>query len=380
MKAQQRFSALIFTAVLLIMFLPGDGSAKSKDDYTKTIEREFQVQLDGRFQLDTRYGDVTIQTWDEPRIAIEVQITVTACSEEEADRVFERIQINFNQSNEKVSAQTVIAEESFSFKNFFRRCQVSYSIDYLISMPATNTLDLKHKYGDSYVADLLSDASVNVEYGDIRMEDVATNLMLILGYGNAVVGSVGSSLNATISYGKFRGVESGDITVESKYSTFEIERCSRLSAQSKYDRYMIGFAESFTNTGKYDHIRIDSMHNSTIQTDYTDIKIGNLSGNLTASMRYGHMKVDYLRPGVKQLVLNGKYTSFKIAISPSVGYELSVTSSYGGVTVPDDFVVTKEFEESGKKMIAGYQGVDDEHSKVMISTVLDYGSLKVSTN
>lgn len=373
------FRILILSIALIWIAYPFAEASQDKTEYRKIIEKEFEAPLGGAFQLAAKYGEVKIMTWSEPRIEIETIITVDACNEEDANRTFERIRIEFEQAQDIVRARTVIDDESFSFKSLFRRCQVSFTIDYQVHIPATHTLNLKNKYGNTIVAELDGDASIDVEYGDLRIDRVGGALTLNLAYGNGTAGKAGSKLAATISYGKFRAIESGDVTVVSKYSTFGIDHCNLLTSSSKYDHIEARTVKKFSNTSKYSHIRLDSAGAVTLQAEYTDVRIDNVAESLVAAMRYGGLEVSSLSHDFRVVTLSGKYTGFEIRVARDVSFQVEATASNGGLSFPASLIVTHQLEDNGQKSVKGYQKGTHSEVERVIRADIEYGSFELKS-
>lgn len=364
-----------FTALLVAsLLLPA--AAFAKKEYTKTIRKEFMTQADGVVELRNKHGDIEITTWDENRVAIKVVITVDACSEEDAQKVFDRIHIDFANQSRYISAATEIGDQSKNWWKSLKGCDASYSIDYLVSMPASNNLIVENKYGDIYIDELDREAEVVLSYGNLRMEGVGETLQLEFSYGNGFIVEAGKNLQAEINYGKAKITEVGVARIQSKYSTIEIESCQKLESETKYDRYYVGEAESFTNSGKYDNFQLGEVQEVRIETEYTDLKINELYKAMNATMKYGGARIGSLEPGFSRLDLQGKYTNYKVYAASGTEYRLEADGKYAGISVPQAVQVTRDVHEGSEKRIQGHtargQGAGVIHAN------LSYGSLKIN--
>lgn len=368
---------LLFKYVLPVLaaFLLLPGLATAKKEFTKTIRKEFRTQSDGLVELTNKHGDIEITTWDENRVSIKVIITVDACNEDDAQQVFDRIEIDFDNQSKYVSAQTSISDKNKSWWKSLKGCETSYSIDYLVSMPASNNLIVENKYGDLYIDELDREAEVTLGYGNLRMEGVGDNLQLEFSYGNGFIVEAGKNLQAEIRYGKTKITEVGNARIQSKYSTIEIESCETLESETKYDRYYVGEAKAFINTGKYDNFQLDEVSEIKIETEYSDLKVNELYKAMNATMKYGGAKISSLQPGFSELELEGKYTSYKIYVESGTDYQLQADGRYAGIDYPRAMQVTFDKSEGTSKRIEGHSS--GGKGAGIIRANLNYGGLKI---
>ena len=86
-----RLSLIIFALMLHV------GVALATDptqEFIKTINREFSTAQEGTTALYNKYGKVNVNTWQNNSVKIEITIMVNTNSQREADKTFDRIQVN----------------------------------------------------------------------------------------------------------------------------------------------------------------------------------------------------------------------------------------------------------------------------------------------
>ncbi len=104
--------------LLLIPFVSFANHDKFKGKYTKekTIKKEFSVNEEASLEVDNSYGNITIVSWNENRIIIEVFIKTNGNSEEKVQERLDDIHIELSVNSSKVTATTHInANESSSW-------------------------------------------------------------------------------------------------------------------------------------------------------------------------------------------------------------------------------------------------------------------------
>jgi hypothetical protein len=373
----------IKNSVLLVTLLLGMMSSISeaavpfrKKEFSKKIEKTFDISSDGKVDLNNRYGQVTVKTWDQNKVEITIIITVSSKDEEAANETFDRIDIEFSNSANYVSAATHIESKSSSASWFNWIVGNSYSSDdysihYTVQMPSSNNLSVANKYGNTAVEDIEGDVDMTIKYGNVDMGNVGGDFSLDLGYGNATLGNSGNA-DVTIKYGNFKMKNANDLRIESKYSKMKIEEVRDVRSQTKYDTYNIGQIRSLRNAGKYDHFDIEYLEDLEIETKYTDVDIDNLKQSADVVMSHGGLNIRNLEAGFRDLRLEGRYTDFKIGVSGA--FQLDGQSTYGGIRYPDGMKIQIDKEKSNEHEVEGYRGSKDSG---MIKARLDYGSLKV---
>jgi len=378
---------LIFKGTLL-MFMIGlctnlqaaihdmDISVLPKKEFSKSIQQEFDISATGEVGLHNKYGKIDVKTWGQNKVKIEVTVTVNAKNEEIAESVFERIDIDFTSGSDYVKAVTTIESQKKSgWGSWWGNSSNSdYQIDYEVFMPASCELDLSNKYGDSFVADLESNANVEVKYGSIRMEGVKDDLSLQLGYGNGTVIKSGNT-NVIIKYGRIRLGEADDIEMESKYSKVNIEQANDVKSVSKYDVYSVGTVKDFRNQGKYDNVEITSAESVTAFSKYTDFYIENLKHSADFELSYGGATIESVDKDFSEIQIDGSYADFKVNIDSGSSYKLDAIASYAGINYPSDLDVHIEKEKGTSHEVEAYKG--GENAKGRIKARLSYGGLRI---
>lgn len=360
--------------IVLALFTLCSLSSEARREFSKTIKKEFEISANGTTDIYNKYGKVNINTWDKNRVKVDVMIVVKASSEDVAQSIFDRIDINFSNSSNYVSAKTGIASTSKSWWKDNNN-KADYSINYEVWMPPANQLELDARYCDSKVAPLRAGANVQVKYGNLIMEGLGEELNLSLAYGNGTINRVG---NATIesSHCVLNIMEAKDLEIDSKYSTVTVEKAGDIRCDTKYDTYKLGEVGEFRNTGKYDNLEIQKAKSVYLDSDYTHFYARSVSKNVDLEMSYGDVSVEELTKGFSDATLLGEYSDFKLGIASGANFELDANATYAGIGYPRDLTVVYEKEKMNAHEVKGHMG----SSGGLIKARLKYGALKVKKN
>lgn len=339
-----------------------------KREFTKTINREFTTTATGMTALYNKYGKVNVNTWSNNSVKIDITIVVNADDQRDADRTFDRIKVNFTNTAGYVKSETVIAEQDWWPKG---SCQ-DFKINYEVWMPANNQLDLKNKYGNSYVGALNGKLTAEIRYGDLRAEAITSDADLSLGYGKASLSRV-NNLSGQISYGELTLAEVNDVQLDTKYSDLNIERAKSVRITSKYDDFTFGNLEELRLQTKYANVVVKSARSTLVTAQYTDVRLANLSEKVDADLTYGSLEVGALGKNFSEVNVVGNYTNVRVNVERGVNYRFDAAGTYAGLRYPVGSTVRHQ-EDSGKKASAsGYVGDANAHGLVKVR--LNYGDL-----
>ena len=351
--------------------------AFAKQDFTKTIKKEFEISSDGITSISNRYGRVEVKTWDKNRVKIDVTIVVKAGSESEAQKVFDRIQVNFANTAGTVSAETSIESQKNTWWGSWNSSRTDFSINYDVFVPTTGTVELANKYGDLYLAPYNGKANIEVKYGNCRLEGLNGPATLALAYGNGSIGQV-KQLQADAQYCRLLIKEARDLQLDSKYSKITVDQCETLRCETRYDTYSIGAVKDLTNSGKYDNFEVKTAERINIMTEYTDLSIGKIQVKADLNLKYGGASIQDLARGFDAIVIQGKYADFKVGMNSGIPYRIDFFQAYAGIRYPEGMKVTLEKERGTSHQVEGHSGSSSEGG--VIKAKLAYGGLKVQQN
>jgi hypothetical protein len=345
----------------------------SKDQqFTKSFNKTFSVNAKHLVVLSNKYGKVDVKVGGSNQVVVNVKITVETSSDKSAQKVFDRINIAFSEGPDFVKAETDIESQS-GINIGWGNNSSDYRIDYEVTMPVGNMLDVSNKYGNTHVEALTNWVKVEQKYGDFRV-DGAGSMTIALAYGGGTIGQV-NGLSGTVSYGKLSAPSIKDIDLKTKYSEFKFDKVSTMNVQSAYDDYDVNEVNTIKIDSKYGDFSLGNVNNIAVTSSYTDYKIKQMESYGVFKTSYGDVQINDVKNGFNSLDINGNYTDYTIRMDPSVSYQLDVRTSYGDMTKPILLKTSVEKEKGSTTEIVGYVG--NGASKSIIKARLNYGDLKL---
>jgi hypothetical protein len=345
---------LVVQAVFLLSF------SAFGEEVEKTFKKEYSTQGKDLLKIDNRYGDVVIENWNENKVLIDVLVKVEHPSRDKAEKYLSMIDVYFNENDNTIEARTDI-DRDFSFKGGTDR---SFSIDYVVKMPADFNLDLENKYGN------------------IEIEELSGHVKLAVKYGNLYVASLTRGkeepLNSVyIAYGKGEIIKSGYTELTLRYvGKLNLGTAQAILLDSRYSKLYVEDVGSVVADSKYDHIEINSVKNFVAEGGYTGFELGSVGGKLDIDTGYGSIKVEDLMKDFDLVDIRAKYCQVRLDVDEAAAYKLNINTSYGGITFNEDNAeIINRIYDNNRKSVEAVVGGKSSESEIKINT--SYGSVRV---
>jgi hypothetical protein len=349
----------LFTLLFLIVPLTINATNK-KGKYTKNkvISKEFKVNSNATLNVDNKYGNLEIVTWNENRIIIKVTITTSGAIEEKVQKKLDQIKVKFNNSASNVSAKTIIEKSNSSWNIWKKNNNVSMEINYLIKMPITNNVNLSNDYGAINLDKLEGTSKINCDYGSINIGELRNS-------ENAV--NINYTNNSYIDFMK-------DGSVNADYSTLSIDRSGRTILNADYSHITFGQVTDLKYNCDYGSLKIGDSGNITGVCDYMHTTVEKLRGTGDFNIEYGSLKIKEISENFKSLKVVSSYTHLKFGLNPNSSFNISAHLSYSGLKYNDDkFTFTKQDTNFSQKKYEGFYNSDNSGKTITITS--DYGSV-----
>ena len=356
MKKSDKQPVMFFLISLFLI-----SSTVLAQEVTKEYHKEYTAGSKS-LNLSNRYGDVVIESWDKDQIVVDVKVTVEMSNKEKAQSFLDKIDVQFAESSDEISAKTII-DDKFNFTGWgdHRR----FSIDYHVKMPVGTELALANKYGNTEIDELHGLLNLDIKYGNITA-------------GKLTRGNTKPWNKLNIAYGKGTIDETGWLDLTERYvGSMEIGKSQAILLDSKYSKITLGETSSVVGESKYDNIRIETVKNLDLENGYTEVNIGELTNKLTYSGSYGSFSVDRVPSGFESLQVETHYMGVKLGIEESASYKLDAKVSYGGLKYNEDnFRNTRRIVENNSHEVSGTVG-KEENPTSKVSVIASYGSVKL---
>ena len=355
-------------AILVLLISPtalaaGGGKFKGRHTKEKTIKKEFNVDANALLKVKNRYGNLTLTSWDQNRVEIEVHIKTNGNNEEKVQKRLNEIDVEFEASNSMVSAKTIFGSRGNNWGwNWGKKNNVNVQVNYTIKLPVKNSVHLSNDYGAIMLDRIDGHAKINCDYGRLDIGELrGRNNELNFDYtSKSTIGYVNSA-RIHADYSGYTIEKAGDLEINADYTNSTIREMANLSYSTDYGNLEVGKAENVQGNG-----------------DYIKVQLGSIHGNVDINADYGNVHIDRMAEDAGNINIRTDYTGIKIGYDPNYTFDFEISTEYAGVNGKDDFEINISKERSSERYYKGYYRVENSGNSVNITS--DYGGITFYQN
>lgn len=333
------------------------------EEAVKEFHKEYTPGPNTTLEINNRYGDVVIASWDNNQIVIDVKVTVELPSKEKAEKLISFIDVQFSEDGDLILARTVI-EDKFSFTGWGGESK-KFSIDYNVKMPSKTALKLANRYGNTKINELAGLVNLDIKYGNITA-------------GKLTRGNEKPWNTLNLAYGKGSIEETGWLALNIRYTgNLDINKSTAILLDSRYSKLALGETSSVVGESKYDNIKIQRIRNLDLDNGYSDVNVGTLATKLRYEGSYGSFSIESIPADFESVDVAVRYMGVKLGIADNASYELDGHVRYGGLKYNEDnFKFSRRIVENNSTEISGVIGKNDS-PKAKVKIDASYGTVRL---
>jgi hypothetical protein len=356
-KLHYKTGSLLIAALLFFPLLT------KSEEAVKEYHKEYTAGPNTTLEINNRYGDVVIASWDNDQIVIDVKVTVELPNKEKAEKLIGYIDVQFSQDGDLILARTVI-DDKFSFTGWGGDSK-KFSIDYNVKMPSKTALKLANRYGNTKINELTGLVNLDIKYGNLTAGKLTR--------GNE---KPWNSLN--LAYGKGTIEETGWLTLNIRYTgNMEINKSTAILLDSRYSKLILGETSSVVGESKYDNLKIQKIRNLDLDNGYSDVNVGTLATKLRYDGSYGSFSIENIPAEFESIDVAARYMGVKLGIAENASYELDGHVRYGGLKYNEDnFKFSRRIVENNSTEVSGVIGKEDSPS-AKVKVEASYGTVRL---
>ncbi|MFA5818010.1 MAG: hypothetical protein WC854_01880 [Bacteroidales bacterium] len=343
--------------VNLILFIFSSLSAQS-DSEIRSFIKTVTVGKETSLEVSNKYGTIHITPWNKDSAYIRAEVKAFAPDQAKLKKMFDGISVNITETPYLVRAKTDFTQNINmlfeSFKGMTSKL-ISYDsrveINYYISIPEYLDLKIENKYGDVYMEDNTGTFSISVSNGSFKANSLGKGSSLTMAFCDATINSMTSG-NIDASFSEISIGETGDISINSISSRYEIKKAGIIRSESRRDKFFID--------------NIETLQGNSYFTDY---KVNNLKKELNLTTRYGSVNADLIEKGFEAININSGYSDISLGFDPGSSYNLDIRHINAFLVLPDKNINTEQKalnEEKKEFMTYGTVGRNPGTTKVKI--------------
>jgi len=350
--------ALAFLFLMPLAVGAHDGTPNGRFTKEKTIKKEFQVNSDALLKVDNSYGNLTITSWNENRVVIEVQIKTSGDNEDKVQDRLDEITVDFENNSGLVSAKTRFNSNRSGWNwGWGRRNNVSMQVNYTIKVPVKNNVALSNDYGNIILDRIDGHAKINCDYGRLEIGELrGRNNQLNFDYTSKSSFDYINSASISADYSGFSIAKAGDLDIKADYTNGSIQQMGNLIYANDYGS-----------------LEVEKTGNVQGRGDYFNVKLGEVHGNVDIHANYGSVDIHRLTQEAGNININSDYTGIHIGYAADYYFDFEISTEYAGVSGKSDFEMNISQEKSNERYYKGYYGKSGSGKSVYVRS--EYGGV-----
>jgi len=346
---KKHYNILILFILIPFLGFSNDDTFISKE---KNIKKTFIVNSNAGIDIENKYGNITVSTWDENKIDLDITIKVSGGNENWVNERLSSIDVDINALKSMVTAITNIGNSSLKS----RGSSNSFEINYVIKIPKNGTVKLNNKYGNITTLTLESTTDISCKYGKIILGKLN-------GDSNRI--EIGYSQNSSIDY-----IKSGNI--EARYSGIKINESGNLNVDANYTDVSLLEGQNIKCKGNYGSFKFQKINSLVGSSNYVTISIAEVLNNLNIDATYSKINVESMSEKSKNVNINTGYTNIALGYDANYSFDFDINTRYGSIKNDSSLEVLVSEIKSNTKRISGYNKKKGQN-KVIINS--SYGNI-----
>ncbi|KFF04022.1 DUF4097 family beta strand repeat-containing protein [Flavobacterium reichenbachii] len=346
-----------YKILFLFLLIPFLGFSNDDTFITKqkNIKKTYIVNSNAGIDIENKYGNITVSTWDEDKIDLDITIKVNGSDEKWVDEKLNGIDVNITALKSLVSAVTSM--ESSYIKS--RGSSNSFEINYVIKIPKNGTVKLLNKYGNITTFNLESTTDISCKYGKVTIGKLN-------GANNKI--QIDYCQNSSIEY-----IKSG--TVLAKYSGLKVNDSGNLNLDTNYTDLVIADGQNIKYDCNYGNLKFQKINSFNGTGNYLTISIGEISNNLSVNTNYSKLNVGTINEKAGNININSGYTDIQLGYSSNYAFDFNIATKYASIKSNDDLEINVTETKNNSKNISGFHKKKGQN-KVQINS--NYGNVTLT--
>jgi hypothetical protein len=336
--------------------------AQARDEHRKDFSRTVALAAGRSFRIDSSLGSITIRAQAKPEASIHATIRCSASSLEQARACADRVQIAVDESASGVAIRTIYPRNE-------GRNNLSYGVDYDITIPAAAPADVRNRFGAVSVTDVKAPTTVNNAngkvtlsygrgeqrianaFGDVDVRGNEGDVTVVNGNGAVTANDVTGQVDISNRFGKIAVSNTGKgVTVHSNNAEVDVTRAGGIvSVTNTFGRVTVadvkgdvmvqnqngevsatGVGGSATLNTSFNRVRFTRVgRNVTVRAQNAQVTGDTVSESAVVETSFGGVDLRDVKGGARVTATN---SPVRLA---GVGSDVYAKTSFNGVTITD---------------------------------------------
>ena len=348
-----------YNLIILFLLIPFLGFSNDDTFITKqkNIKKTYIVNSNAGIDIDNKYGSISVSTWDEDKIDLDITIKVNGPNENWVNERLNSIDVNITALKGLVSAVTNLGNSTLKSKG----SNNSFEINYVIKIPKNGSVKLVNKYGNISTLNLEGNSNISCKYGKVTLGKLN-------GSGNQI--EIAYCQNSTIDY-----VRAGSI--DARYSGLKINESGNLNLNASYTDVNLGEGQNIKYDCNYGNFKFQKINSLNGSGNYLTINIGEISSNFSFDTNYSKINIGSVTEKAGNININSGYTDISLGYAANYPFDFDISARYSNIKHDNTLDISLSETKSNTKRISGFYKKKGQN-KVNINS--NYGNISLIKN
>lgn len=338
-------------------------------DFKEEIKhhRVFYVSPTATLELNNKYGNIHISTWEQDSISIDINFFISEKNESRFNKIKNNVDFKIDGNSAFLSAETVFGSKYASFfknikeaTNLMSSANQNTRIDYFVKVPSYINLKIQNRYGDVFIPDFNGNLNVQLSNGNFQARKISGSNILNLEFGNVIIEQLEQS-TLNLNFAEVNINKAGQLDIISKSSKVNLKDCNLVKLKSKRDEYSI-----------------DNIGFVFGDTYFSKLSIYNLANEFNMVMQYGELKHLSIAPTYKLVRINSAYTNCSLIMENPVAYRSTIIGPKSNIILAQSISSNKaNWEELVKNSSVSFY-YKSQTAKEKVQIQINDATLKIS--
>lgn len=328
---KKHYNTLILLILIPFLGFANDDTFISKQ---KSIKKTYTVNPNAGIDIDNKYGNITVLTWDEDKIDLDITIKVTGGNEDWVSEKLNSIDVDITALKLMVTAITKIGSSSLKSKGSSN----SFEINYVIKIPKNGTVKLKNKYGNITALSLESTTDITCKYGKVTLGKLNSS-------DNRI--QIEYCQNSTIDY-----IKNG--TIEARYSGLKINDSGNLNLDTNYTDLVISEGQNIKYDCNYGNFKFQKINSFTGSGNYLTINIAEILNNINIDNNYSKVNISTITKNANNVNITSGYSDVSLGYDTNYAFDFDINTKYGNIKSDNSLEISVTENKTTTKKISGY--------------------------
>lgn len=320
---------------IVLLFISSSIAAKGKSaEKEKVINELIVLKASETIEVDTKFGELKINTWDRNEVSLKVTVRVKDGNEKRAQELIDRIDINISHTPSKLSIKTDISGDDDEIK--IKTSKDGYlEINYELTVPSGNLLDIKNSFGALFLDKMKASVKIDMKFGAATIGELSGEQNhLSFEFCDPIVINKFYKGKIDLKFSKLELLKSEDLILTSEMSGSKIDKVTNTQCYLKF--------------GSLDLNEVNVLQ---LESQMSAVKIESLHGSGKIENKYGALTIAKVRGVCSKLEIDGEFSPIKIYLERGGNYNINANSKMSGLKLPEGSIESEKPAQTNKSAI-----------------------------